>query len=766
MSTTFASRLTSAAGRDVQYAIVVQGVPVVFTTSRISPPNAVVALAGYGMGADHVRRSVVVGVEIAAKELDPTARRMVGGSCTINLVDDDAGSLLALFTPRKRRRTFVTAAAAAGDLIVEVASTAGTSAPGHVYVDGETIKYDSIAATEYADCTRGAFGSEAQPHFGDAVQGAGVFTTPPVWTGRRVKVIAYFEREDGTTTAALARVIDTFRLEAPPKHQGGAAWRLECSHLSDEVAARKVGSGLRTIDGFGERLAGASGDEVRYVVDPIRIADTDLFVVGARKTFVRVRGTAREFDTIQTGYGEQIAGVRTPDAAGVHALNSITTIYLDVDRANLVAGGGDVFAPADMRHIAILGDTEPAGEDVLRVLTSRLGDGANDVYDALPGLERSVFGDGDWRFGAGIFKGEVDTDAFIDVGKDAVGWSFVIDDEYDLAEVLDSFCLATNSVWLVSKDGTLTVKRLSEERATSALTLDDDVVIGDPAVEFDDADVAPRVRLTCNYDTVAEEFLAHVTVYDAEMAARFPTHDERVDIETRGLAIAEADNLLRRPTMALESVQSLLRTLQKQSANGRVRIPLRCHLDALVLDLGDVVTVDLAVPDMEGNATTSKTARVIRLGPRIEEGLVEVTVELFEQLFVIAPACVLVSRAGAVLTLRTGGPEVAGPRSATPGRLFFAGQFVALYDVSAATYEDATVLSVTDTTVTLTAAPVIGISANVDVLFSVDQLDVSAYPTGTNVDGYGHADFAYQMPDDEGDIVAGGAGATYATRWR
>lgn len=763
MSTTFASRLASdTAARDLKWCAVVQGVPFAFTSSRTSPPDAVVALAGYGTGVDHVRVPCIAKVEQAAKELDLVQRRMVGGSLTLDLLDDDAGTLRTLFTPRRRRTTFVNNPADTSQPEFSVASVAGASAPGVIYVDGETCKFGSLTASEYATLTRGAFGSEAQNHYGDAVQGASVFTTPPAWTGRRVKLIAYFEREDGTTTAALAKVVDTYRLEAPPKWIGGGTWQLQCSHLSDEFAAKKVGSGQRTVEGRGTRTVVGGLDN--YLLPN---GSENLFDPGAsRTTYARIRGSVVDFN--RTVDGQIVSASERAGAAAVQAINSrVGTAFL-ADTTNLL-GAPPVDVPADYRHIALVGVGHPVGEDLVALLVSRLGDGANGPYDVYPGVSRDAFGEADWRFGAGINKSEVDDAAFVDVGQDAAGWSFVVDDEHTVEDVLASFCLAAGACWFVTGDGLLSVKRLAEERVDSALTLSASNVIEEPVVEYDEADIAPRVRLSCNYDTVAEKFLAVVQVLDSEIASRFPTHDARVEIESRGLTIQEAlpAGALPLPTTTLADVQALLRTLQKTAARGRLRLPLRCTVDALVLDLGDVVTLDVSAPDLEGAATLAgKTARVIRLGPRLDEGVVDVDVEVLETLYAVAPSCVIASRAGAVLTLRTGGPEVAGARSSTPGRLFFAGAWVRLYDVSAATFEDAEVLSVTDTTVTLTAAPALVVAANVDVLTMSDQFDVSAFPAGTNLDGYGHADYAYQMPDDDDDIVAGGAGATYATRYR
>ena len=334
-------------------------------------------------------------------------------------------------------------------------------------------------------------------------------------------------------------------------------------------------------------------------------------------------------------------------------------------------------------------------------------------------------------------------------------------------DFLRDFCIVTDSFWLADSDGKLTVKRLSEERADAVMALDDNVIIGEPSVEYVEDDISPRVRLKCNWDTVSEEFQATFNLIDSELADRYPDHDERIDIESRGVVVGDfVQNgqlgVGGGASFSVGTVETMLRTLQKAGDRGRIFISATCHLDALVLDLGDVVTITVDVPDLEGNLLAARTARVLRLGPKTDEGTVDVVVEVVEALYSIAPAAVLTAAVGTTVTL-----EASKDGTSKPARMFAAGWGVEQRSSAGVLINDFIVVAVlNDTQLQLDSAPTI--TANSDFLCSAEQAfaDISA---AENTDGYGLRDFTYQMPDSEASIVAGSTTinkANSATRWR
>ena len=726
--------------------IVIQGISDVFQEDAVDVPDAVVNVAGFGTGASRSRRKLIAKVEQSEKKLDLAKRRMIGGSLTVTLIE--SGTVLSsLFSPRSRRSAFLNADETAATTTINCSSTTPFASSGSVFIGGETITYATKTGggtPTLNTATRGAFGSEAQPHFGDATQGAGVFMTPPNWMGRRVKLVGYFANDDGTTTTALAQVLGTFRLEEAPAYLGDGKWELRCSDLSDEFAKRKLGSGLRDI-------------EAEYLIDSGAFlyevgADIDQFVIGGITTHLLAT------------HGDKATALPIVAVSG-------TEVEIDIDISVNLITPYTLVGDGTIRHIAVLRDAAP-GYLLVYALVSRLGNSANGSYDILPGNARDAFGYDGWRFGAGILAAEVDTASIIALGDLGIDWSFVIDDEIDLEAFLFDFCLATNTVWFVTAEGQLSVKRLNEYAAASMLTVDDDVIIGEPQVDYDEASIFPRVTLKCNYDPVDREFKATINLIDNELADRYPNNHDRLEIESRSLIVVDAASRplvsplrLVRPGLPFAAVEGMLRSVQQANGLGRCIVSLRTHLDALVLDLGDLVTLTVDVPDLEGAASiTARICRVLSLGPDYDQGFVEMTLEVIDALFVIAPAAVIASIAGSTLTLAIGGVELATGRSTTPGRQFAANWQAVVRDVSGGTSEGVGILSsITDTTVTVGSLPGGFTIAAGDVL-TIDTQSVNDGITDANADGYGVDDFTYQMPNDENDVDT--SIGEFETRWR
>jgi hypothetical protein len=113
-----------------------------------------------------------------------------------------------------------------------------------------------------------------------------------------------------------------------------------------------------------------------------------------------------------------------------------------------------------------------------------------------------------------------------------------------------------------------------------------------------------------------------------------------------------------------------------------------------------------------------------------------------------------------VLTLNVLSVTYPESRNARPGRMFGAGMTVKVYDVSGLVIDTLDVVSVTDTTVTLTAPPVFVIKNNVDFITAGDGYAGGA---GTSDNGYTPTDFIYQIEDNE--FIYEDAGES-VTRWR
>lgn len=743
MTATFASRLTGAGGRNLRLYATIAGVPFVFQEDRtISPPTSAVPDI-----ANRTTIATIVKVEVGEKRLDMQQMRMVGGSLTITMNDDAAGTLAALFAPRSRPVAFVNADETAASTTINLSTTAAPiPAAGTVYIAGESIRYTSVtggATPTLNGATRGAFGSRAQAHFGNTEEGARVFVVPPSWKGRRLTLGGFFIDAAGSTTTALSTVLDTFRLTDAPVYIGRGQWEIRCSHLSDEFLARKIGSGLRDIDAATGETGIITFDGTNFSV---RVeANSDQFVPGLVPTFARLE--------MQNG------------SVSVYQLNSGTSldelIFGSSPRDLVEHDSGASIMVSRARHIAIL-DGDAPGTQVLYALTSITGQGVNGAYDHLPGKARTLLGGDEWQFGAGILSTEVDTSAFLDVGSMPIpGWSYVIDAEISVGDFMRDFCLAAGCFWYVTNEGLLSVKRLAEVRQTSLLTINDDnLMIGganglEPTITYDEGTIHPRVELECNYDAAAREHLGSVTVVDVELANRYQDNGETLEISSRALTFDDArlrptssgqTGTMTRPSATRVQVQSILRRIQVSGGRGGALIVCRVTIDGLGLDLGDNVLFSDRLPDLEGAQTIAgRTCRVVAIAPDFDGGFVDLTLSVQETLFHIAPACVIdaESGAGTIMTLQLGDP--ASSNVPQPSRMFAAGWTVRIFDVSANTFVDRVVQGVLGANVTMTAAVGFAIQVGIDFIAIAPQANNLSTLLAANNNGFRPLEFTYHQ---------------------
>lgn len=730
MSTTFVDRLGANEGRDLRLYLTIDGIADVFQEDAADIPSTLEA-------STRTRRRVIQTIEQGQAELDLDRRRMVGGSLRVVLIDDFGETLGDLFASRSRRTTYVTTTTTAAATTISVSSTAALPSSGTVYIGGETITYTGKTTLPDAltGCTRGAFGSTPQRHVGGTDQGAGVYITPPRWVGRRVRLWGYFLNDDGTTTTALRSKLDTFRLEAAPVYLGAQRWELRCSHLSDEVASRKLGNGLR---------------EVKALPAPGTLSGG--YVVW------QLESQANQFPAAAGAY-PTFAALAFQDQEGVALLRFRTAVDTAVRTEIATDNEGDLgnirrlprgMMPETVRHWAILKDSD-AGTLALFALTSILGDAANGAYDLLPGTARDTGVGGDeMRFGAGIPSAEVDSSSFVSVGANAIaGWSCIIDQTIDVVDFLGDFCLATESFWLVDSDGLLTVRRLSETRTTPLLTIDDNLVIGEPTVELAEDTIYPRAVIKAGYDPVDGEFIDSVTVIDVEMANRYPERGDALELETRGFCLSEGN--VARGIVSRAQLETVVRRAMVDDGRGRLYVTVKCLLPALQLDLGDVVYITLALPDYEGGTIATRTARVVARKPDYDAGVVDLRLQVLETLRHIAPAATIASVVGSTINLSTTTPEA---YAGAPSYPFAVGDSIEIVDVTSGATQDRIVTSVpTTSSLVVSVAPTITAAGN------YVRVSNSTANTGANTSllGYRSTEYIYQQPATTNGLV---------TRWR
>lgn len=740
MSTTWLERLQADHGHRPRLYFTIQGIPDVFQEDVEDVPTALEA-------STRPRRKLIAQGGIkgpSPARLNREARRVEGGTLTLELMDDEDGTLAALFAPRRYRTTYVEADVAVADTGVDVKATTAISEGGHVYIGAETMKVNAKSSSALTNVTRGMYGSVATKHFGAAENGAAVFLSPPSWKGRRVYLTSYFLNDDGTTTADLSRSEGVFRIEHAPKQTGTRTWTIQCSELTDELYQKKIGRGLREVSIDPVNPTPSATDPGGWDI-ACSIEAAQQFALGDRAT--------------------QVVMTNENGAYLCRELSDVDSLSISVTGPQLVTriqnGGEGATVLTTLKHVAVIEDNW--AQIILMLMCSRLGDGTNGGgFDALPGTERAHFAAPFFQMGAGIDAAEIDLAAFAAAGQDVMG-SFVLDGEMSLGDAIFEFCLHTNSALYVTRAGLFSVRRLSVEANDAVMDVDESVILVDSkaTVEYDEEAIKPRLDLLCNYDPLTGEYAGAVKTFDVELGDRYPGDDGELAISSRtividGLPLGKSrieggEQAIARPTSTLGTVETMLRTIQVTNGRGRVFVGASTwHLDLLQLELGDLVSLGLEEPNLEGATSISQLARVIEIGVDWDRAEVQATFELVDQVYAIAPACLITSRSGGTLTLTTGTIE-AGPDAATPGRMFAIGATVQTWDISAGTKETGVVVAVTDTTVEINPAPTLVVQAGIDLLRYGPQDDNAATPA--NDDGFDGLAFIYMMPDEENAAI-------------
>lgn len=737
---TFAGNLASGKYRNLRLVVLVDGVNVAFSEQSASVPPTVTA---------RTNSKTIVKVEQGETRMDLQRRREVGGSLTVTLLDDSSHSLRSLFRPRVRRSTWITSTITASSATINVNSSTGLTSP--VYIDGETVAFSGTTATSLTGCSRGSYSSEAVPHLGGTSAGAGVYQYAPTWAGRRVQLVGYFVDEHGQVDAADAeQVLGTFHLEEAPAYLGNDTWELRCGELAEQYARIKVGVGIEDCS-FYPPTRDSNGD---YVFNVAEAKDYLFPSISTPSTWVR----------IETPDGERFIAPIASVAGG--SVTVMATALTSRGRARLHILRETAGETWKLRPVTILNGEMPAIQ-MLQLLASRLGDAANGAYDVLPGTQRTAFHGPEFRMGAGILAAQIDASSFTTAAAFGVPWSFVLDEEMPLGDVLADFCLAINGIWYVNADGTIAVMSMSDAEDAVALAITDGNSIGETTVSYDEENIYPRVSLRCNYDPVVGDFTTTMNISDTELQARYPLRQDALVLESRSIRINEqgmplvVSPALSLPGIDLESARDVLRRVQMGNGRGRIITRHVCTADAWLTFHGDIVTVtDSAAPDLDGSTMSSFRGRVIGRRPDYDAGTIDLVVESQDPVYRIAPAALVSSLGGAWpgtprINLSTTAYENA---SASPENMFAVGWSVWVFDISANTYEERTVASSGANYITLDSAttftPVAG-----DFVTVPEQTGAPSSPSST--DGYAKTDFTYQMPDNEHD-----ANVDFVTRWR
>jgi hypothetical protein len=700
------------------------------------------------LGAGRPESDGLFDISEGGEDLDYNAMSVIGGSLSFSVTQkSDTSVLVDIFRPRARRQTWLTADISSIATALTVESTAGLANGQDIYLGDETITIGTVATgTSLTGCTRARYGSRAQAHKSSStLLGASVYTVPPAWVGRRVRLYAAMVDASGGTTAARTKLLGVYPIESNPVWETRRTLAIRCGPLIDELLSAPLYQGFDDVGG---------GRVLSYETDPdnkiIEVEDAAQFAPGLIQTYAlaKLRGgygllsRVMAIDTILTPQTVRVAGQDMLDPPG-GVLGGVTT--------NVSAGFARFDDAEKVRHVAVVSGM--TGTWPLWLLHSRLGDAANGPYDKLPGTERAVLEGKDRRMGAGIHQDDVDQNSFTSLtGRWAV---FPLMAAIDARAVLREACLALEAFVYVS-DGKLRLGRLGDSGTAPTLTLGASTRVARvlPTSWVDEDSIYPRVKWSANYDPALDDFLLeHVTV-DGDLIQRYTKREKTKSIETRALGV-DTDGLLA-PTaqrfarpfpMSLAELDQTARAFQVRGGRGRLMIEALFTIGASVARIGDVVTLDFDANDCDGGTVRGRNARVVGRHPDRRSGTCRLTFDVFDPTFRIAPSCTIVARstvtlANDTLELSTTAPDAAG---ASPQDDFHDGQTVRIWDVSAGTSAVATIaarLSAPPRLRFTAAAP--AIEANRDWL-TWDTLGTSA---GTTPNGDDESDWVYFVPNN------------------
>lgn len=732
---------------DLVLALRIEGIPVAFVERAI--PSAVASgLTGYTQFVGVTR------VEEGEAVLDIDERRELAATLQIDLLDDDAKTLAALFAVNRRKYTFLTADASAAATALTVYDTTSLANGQIVYTDGETIAIGTVASiTSLTGCTRGAFGSTALALFGAQVGfESPIYIAPPSWRGRRAYLYGYALDARGSGSEQL---LGTWIIDEPPRHTGDLSWSLSLASVAQEFYERSIGVGLSE-----------ATIEDAYTSTTVSGRQAYIFPVDTAVGF-RLGSSFPTYAILRSDDDALIFELAAVDIVGANEI----TIYADsmFQRRSGYRYSNLLKQAKSIQPVQFIGGGPAA---MLYMLLSREGQGATS-YDRIPGRLPSASDPG-WRFGAGFIAAEVDTATWASFDN-ARPFNACIDKEQRLSDVLREWCILNGAATRITNDGKLSVFMLSTPRVSSTTTLGTNSIVPDSRVEVvaDEGAIYPIATVRCDYSPLEGEYRAELNLIDTVTAKRYPRTQERREMELRSVGIADrwryAPNAYANAvSLSIGEIQQIAVDVQRGD-NGLARryVSLSLTLAHLALRIGDVVTLSgglpdgfAALPDLRGGTLAGARCRVVSRRPRYDDARVDVRLYVLDPLLVISPAAVITSLVGTTLTLSAAGPEVSG---ASPADDYFVGQSVRIYDISGAVYHSTTVASlVSSTQITIAAAPAFVVAGGVDYIVADPAATLS---DGVTTSGYSQGEFA-TLANDNGEVNTLALATNSEPRWR
>lgn len=754
---TFATETTGNRGWNRTIWVEIDGVQPLLTHEALSPSSLI--------GSTRTQKACIPydGFQFGETRLDLSALRQTGSTCTVDLLDVD-GTLGLIFAPRTRRLAWVIGAPISKTATtIRVNTISALPASGTVYINGETITYTGtsiVSGTEsLTGCTRGAYGSTAQAHWGNTDAGAGVYVVPVVWRGRKARIKAAYIDSSGSIGSSSndVQTLMTVRFAEPPQHLGNGRWRLKFEELSASYGAHVCYLGQRPIKMPGDQLAPKITTWTNAITSEVQNVWEFEF-----------EAFSEELNLFSHAINQTVQ-VLAETQNGIELFNGFisgTKLYLKEDGRFLLSAlalgamGLQVAMPivTRLQHVAYL--TGNPATIVLQLLLSNLGNGTNSAtYDVLPGKDRTAYAKESWRLGANLTSSDVDIASFEGFKTSDKVWSFILCESLTVSDLLTEFCRVENAFWFVSNTGKITVKRLAEANevtaATSSTIVNDAVVevTQVESVELDQQRILNGYLVKANWNPTTERYTWQNLVVDWEFIDQFPDATEVKEWASKFLAVSSTeaglfDYFKRVNPMDPEAIVRMCRKVQQSTTRPRAYVTLRCAWSVSMHNVGDIVKLDRSIlPDLtvvNGIIGVINNPALI-VGKEIDPlaPLVTFRFMLLDPAFRFAPFAKVSSNVSSgTVQVHTNDPALTVEgTTADITKLFLPGWVVQIVDVSASTSEQLTISSLTSNTITFTTAPSFT-PTDGDLIFLKAN---SANNAATNFYGLSGLDYAWQI---------------------
>lgn len=765
---TFAARLTGGRKRLMLWATI-QGVERVFKEG----PAAVSLLV---LGETRAESACIPtgGIDQGEARIDYEQLAQVGGGLKLRLHQARGTTFLEdIFQTQRRRATFLMTTEISKTAVTwTVGDTAGFGAVDSlatIHMGAETIRARVASATTFTDAVRAKYGSRAQVHEGGGTNGTALFTVPPALLGRRVTLYGSFLKGDGTTTAALTRLLGTFTIDKNPAWVDDRTVEIECGPAIDELMNRHCYVGVK------ESTAG-----VFYLASDTAVSHTLEVADGLQ--FEESASGYVSYVLVQTSRWKRIIGrlvsndlLTVPNTLTMRIVPGLMrkSYFAPGDDLSGVIGAGVSVAGAragvncaSAKHFAILHGTLSA--PLLQVLTSFGGDKDNGTRDVLPGRERGEFNKDDWRMGAGIDQADIDVNAFQSFTTQ--NWAYILDATTPVRDLLKDWCLLADRFVFGTAAGLLSTRSLSETRGTAALSIGASTRAPNTPVRtyVDESSIFPLLIVKANYSILDGEFKYTETHVDHEMVKRYSQHDEARTIELKGLGVDVqapptsplSQHFIHPNPISQDGVRQIGRRIQQAYGRGRLICEVPCSLRALACELGDIVDIAFDAPDYQGGSIRGRVGRVVGRRPQYDEGRCDLTLHVLEDSFVFAPSPIVTGVSTGTITNDTVTLSTVHEVNddSSPSDNFAVGMTVRLWSVSAGTSQELVVAAIPSASSLRFTAGVVGaVEANRDWLtWSTLGSNVGI----TSASGYAESDLAYLMADSGVPITGA------VRRWR